>query len=323
MLYPLTFEPIFQERVWGGRRLETLFNKPLPPGQRIGESWEISDRPDAISVIANGSFAGRDLHWLMKNYADELLGEVPNHDGSFPWLAKLLDANEDLSVQVHPPASLAEQLGGEPKTEIWHIAHAEPDARLIAGLKHGTTSENFETRLGQSDFPLCLHEIPAHNGDSIFIPSGRLHALGAGTVVFEIQQNSDTTFRVFDWNRTGLDGQPRTLHVDKAIQSIDFTDIEPSVSKPNWNSLDGTSSYTIANQESVFRIDHVRLDLADHIPLPGQGLRMLAVTHGLITLNGANETLTLALGQFALVPTSVEAPVVQGEGAQFLLTQAA
>ena len=323
MLYPLTFEPIFQERVWGGRRLETLFNKPLPPGQRIGESWEISDRPDAISVIANGPFAGHDLRWLMENHAEELLGEVPNHDGSFPWLAKLLDANEDLSVQVHPPASLAEQLGGEPKTEIWHIAHTELDARLIAGLKYGTTPENFEERMGQSDFPLCLHEIPAQKDDSIFIPSGRLHALGEGTVVFEIQQNSDTTFRVFDWNRTGLDGQPRTLHVDKAIQSIDFTDIEPSVSKPNWNSLDGASSYTIANQESVFRIDHVRLDLADPIPLPGQGLRMLAVTHGLITLNGANETLALALGQFALVPASVEAPVVQGDGTQFLLTQAA
>ena len=323
MLYPLTFEPIFQERVWGGRRLKTLFSKPLPPGQRIGESWEISDRPDAISVIANGPFAGHDLRWLMENHADELLGEVPNHDGSFPWLAKLLDANEDLSVQVHPPASLAEQLGGEPKPEIWHIAHAEPDARLIAGLKHGTTAENFEKRMGQSDFPSCLHEIPAQKGDSIFIPSGRLHALGAGTVVFEIQQNSDTTFRVFDWNRTGLDGQPRELHIDKALQSIDFTDIEPSVLNPNWDSLENTSSQTIADVKSVFRIDHVRLDLANPILLPGQGMRMLAVTHGPITLSGTNETLSLSLGQFALVPACVKAPVVQGEGAQFLLTQAA
>ena len=323
MLYPLTFEPIFQERVWGGRRLETLFNKPLPPGQRIGESWEISDRPDAVSVIANGPFAGHDLRWLMENHAVELLGEVPNHDGSFPWLAKLLDANEDLSVQVHPPANLAEQLGGEPKTEAWHIAQAEPGARLIAGLKRGTTRDNFESRLGQSNFPECLHEIPANKGDSIFIPSGRLHALGAGTVVFEIQQNSDTTFRVFDWNRTGLDGQPRTLHIDKAIQSINFTDIEPHTLTPAWESAAVHSSQAIADEKAVFRIDHVRLDLADPIPLPGQGLRMLAVTHGLITLNGANETLALALGQFALVPASVEAPVVQGDGTQFLLTQAA
>jgi mannose-6-phosphate isomerase len=323
MLYPLTFEPIFQERVWGDRRLGTLFKKPLPLDQRIGESWEISDRPDAISVIANGPFTGRDLHWLMDNHAEELLGEVPSHDGRFPWLAKLLDANEDLSVQVHPPSNLAEQLGGEPKTEVWHIAQAEPGARLIAGLKRGTTRDSFESRLGQSNFLECLHEIPANKGDSIFIPSGRLHALGAGTVVFEIQQNSDTTFRVFDWNRAGLDDQSRKLHIDKALQSIDFTDIEPHTLPPAWDSAVGHSSQTIADVKSVFRVDHVRLDLADAVPLPGQGMRMLAVTNGQITLNDAGDTLTLTGGQFALVPASVEAPIVQGEGAQFLLTQAA
>jgi len=323
MLYPLTFEPIFQERVWGGRRLETLFKKPLPPDQRIGESWEISDRPGAASVIANGPFAGHDLRWLMENHAEELLGEVSSHNGRFPWLAKLLDANEDLSVQVHPPADIASSLGGEPKTEAWHIACAVPEARLIAGLKRETSPEDFIARLDQSNFQECLHEIPANKGDSIFIPSGRLHALGAGIVVFEIQQNSDTTFRVFDWNRTGLDGLPRKLHIDKALQSIDFTDIEPHTLAPAWDSSAGHSSQNIANEKSVFRIDHVRLDLTDPIPLPGQGLRMLAVTHGLITLIDANETLTLALGQFALVPACVEAPVVQGEGAKLLLTQAA
>ncbi len=323
MFYPLTFEPIFQERVWGGRRLETLFKKPLPPDQRIGESWEISDRPGAASVIANGPFTGRDLHWLMENHAEELLGEVPSHNGRFPWLAKLLDANEDLSVQVHPPADIASSLGGEPKTEAWHIARAEPEARLIAGLKRETTTEDFKAQLGQSNFPVGLHEIPANKGDSIFIPSGRLHALGAGIVVFEIQQNSDTTFRVYDWNRTGLDGLPRKLHIDKALLSIDLTDIEPHTLTPAWDSATDHSSQNIADEKSIFRIDHVRLDLSDPIPLPGQGLRMLAVTHGRITLIGANETLTLALGQFALVPACVEAPVVQGEGAQLLLTQAA
>ncbi len=323
MLYPLTFEPIFQERVWGGRRLETLFNKPLPPAQLIGESWEISDRPDAVSVIANGPLAGRDLRWLMENHAEKLLGEISEHDERFPWLAKLLDANEDLSVQVHPPANIAPSLGGEPKTEAWHITQAEPSARLIAGLKSGTTSENFEARLGQPDFPSCLHEISAHEGNSIFIPSGRLHALGAGTVVFEIQQNSDTTFRVFDWNRNGMDGKPRELHVDEALQSIDFNDIEPRALPPTWDSATDHSFQTIADEKAVFRIDHVRLDSGGSVPLPGQGMRMLALTRGQIILDGTQETLTLARGQFALVPASVEAPVVQGDGAQFLLTQAA
>ena len=323
MLYPLTFEPIFQERVWGGRSLKSLFKKSLPPSQRIGESWEISDRPGAVSLISNGPLIGHDLHWLMENHAKELLGEVSDHDGRFPWLAKLLDANEDLSVQVHPPADIAPALGGEPKTEAWYIAHAKPGARLIAGLKRGTTRDNFEAKMYREDFPDCLHEMPSHGGDSIFIPSGRLHALGAGTVVFEIQQNSDTTFRVFDWNRTGLDGQPRKLHIDKAIRSIDFTDIEPHLLPNVWDSTTGHSLQAIADEKSVFRIDHVRLDLADIIPLPGQGMRMLAVTQGCITLDGANESLKLAIGQFALVPASVEAPVVQGDEAQFLLTQAA
>ncbi|SVE44609.1 uncharacterized protein METZ01_LOCUS497463, partial [marine metagenome] len=235
----------------------------------------------------------RNLHWLMENHAEKLLREVPSHDGRFPWMAKLLDANENLSVQVHPPADIAPSLGGESKTEAWHIVHAEPDARLIAGLKRGTTSEDFESWLAQSDFPSCLHEIPANKGDSIFIPSGRLHALGAGTVVFEIQQNSDTTFRVFDWNRIGLDGRPRKLHIDKAIQSINFTDIEPHTLTAAWDSVAGHSSQAIADEKTVFRIDHVRLDLVDPIPLPGRGLRMLAVTHDQIKLNGADETLVL------------------------------
>ena len=319
MLPPLTFEPIFQERVWGGRRLETLFGKPLPPGQRIGESWEISDRPGATSVIADGPLAGRDLRWLMENHAGELLGDVPSADGRFPWLAKLLDANEDLSVQVHPPAEVAGELGGEPKTEAWHIAHAEPGARLIAGLKRGTTRKTFEARLGEADFPSCLHEIPARAGDSIFIPSGRIHTLGAGTVVFEIQQNSDTTYRVHDWNRPDLDGQPRELHLEPALRSIDFTDLEPPALAPYWKPAGNFSLSPIAEVDSVFRIDHLRLATAETLPLPGRGLRLLAVTAGQLKL----PALTLAPGQFALMPDCAENPSVQGEGAQFLLTQAA
>ena len=190
MLYPLTFEPIFQERVWGGRMLETLFDKPLPPSQWIGESWEIADRPDAASVIANGSLAGHDIRWLMQTHADDLLGTLP-HNGRFPWLAKLLDAREDLSVQVHPPADKAVQLGGDPKSEAWFISHADEDARIIAGLRPGVSRDVFKSKLDTVDFPLCLNELPVSAGDAIYLPSGRPHALGAGTVVFEIQQNSD------------------------------------------------------------------------------------------------------------------------------------
>src|SRR5437588_2848400 len=143
MLYPLTFHPIFKGRVWGGRKLEELYKKPLPAAVPIGESWEISDRPGDVSVIANGPLAGKDLHWLVQNRASELLGVgAPPHE-RFPLLVKILDAREKLSLQVHPPIDKAEELGGEPKTELWHIANAAPGAELYVGLKRGVTRQQF------------------------------------------------------------------------------------------------------------------------------------------------------------------------------------
>ena len=322
MLYPLTFEPIFQERVWGGRRLESLYAKPLAPGKLIGESWEIADRPGTASVIANGPLAGHDLRWLMENHADELLGDFP-HNGRFPWLAKLLDARADLSVQVHPPAATAEQLGGEPKTEAWFVSHAEADARLIAGLRPGVSREKFEARLGSVDFPLCLNELPVTAGDALFLPSGRLHALGAGTVVFEIQQNSDTTYRVYDWNRPGLDGQPRELHLAKALQCIDFDEVKPRLQRRDYQPANGHATRLIALAPEAFRLEHIRMETDAAIVLPGEGVRLVAVTDGRLTLDGAGETLPLGPGQFALVPATAETTAARGVDAQFLLTQAA
>jgi mannose-6-phosphate isomerase len=322
MLYPLTFEPIFQERVWGGRRLETLYDKPLPPGQRIGESWEIADRPGTASVIANGPLAGHDLRWLMQNHADTLLGDLP-HNGRFPWLAKLLDAQADLSVQVHPPAAMAAQLGGEPKTEAWYVSHAEADARLIAGLRPGVSREKFEAKLGTVEFPLCLNELPVTTGDAMFLPSGRLHALGAGTVVFEIQQNSDTTYRVYDWNRTGLDGQPRELHLAEALQCIDFDEVKPRLHAREYEPRNGHNTRLIALAPEAFRLEHIQMETDAAIVLPGEGVRLVAVTDGRLTLDGAGETLPLGPGQFAIVPACAETTAARGVDAQFILTQAA
>jgi mannose-6-phosphate isomerase len=322
MLYPLTFEPIFQERVWGGRRLETLFDKSLPPGQSIGESWEIADRPGTASVIANGPLAGHDLRWLMQNHTGALLGDLPHND-RFPWLAKILDAQSDLSVQVHPPAAVAAQLGGEPKTEAWYVSHAEADARLIAGLRPGVSREKFEALLGTVDFPLGLNELPVTAGDALFLPSGRLHALGAGTVVFEIQQNSDTTYRVYDWNRPGLDGQPRELHLAEALQCIDFDEVKPRLHAREYQSANGHATRLIALAPEAFRLDHIRMETDAAIVLPGEGVRLVAVTDGRLTLNGAGESLALGPGQFALVPAIAETTAARGVDAQFLLTQAA
>ncbi|MFM8364564.1 MAG: type I phosphomannose isomerase catalytic subunit [Verrucomicrobiota bacterium] len=232
---PLVFDPIAMERVWGGRRLEALAGKKLPPDVPIGELWEVVDRPEAQSIVADGEFRGRSLQDLWKNERERIFGPaLANHPSErFPLLVKLLDAAETLSVQVHPPLEKAGELGGEPKTEVWYFWETKPAATIYAGLKNGTSRDAFEQKLCDGGVESTLHEIPVHAGESIFIPSGRIHAIGAGNVIVEIQQNSDTTYRVFDWNRVGLDGKPRALHIAESMASIDFEDFEPQVKNAN------------------------------------------------------------------------------------------
>lgn len=228
---PILFEPLAMERVWGGHRFETLLGKSIPHGTPIGELWEMVDRPEAQSVVHNGSLKGATLHELWMNHRAKVFGkrQESNPSPRFPLLIKLLDARERLSVQVHPPASRAAELCGEVKTECWYFLHASPGAAIYAGLKKGVTRETFETALGKGSVEETLHRAPVNTGESIFIPSGRLHAIGEGLVIVEVQQNSDTTYRVFDWNRNGLDGKPRELHLKESMASIDFEDFEPAL----------------------------------------------------------------------------------------------
>src|SRR5215210_1622800 len=209
---PITFEPLFMERLWGGRRLEASLGKRLPPKARIGESWEIVDREEAQSVVHNGMFRGKTLHELWTEHRDTVFGAVPDA-GRFPLLIKLLDAQERLSIQVHPPAEIAPALHGEPKTEMWYFADCHGGSEIFAGLKRGVTREGFERALRDGLVAEQVHRITVKRGDAMFIPSGRLHAIGAGNLIVEVQQNSDTTYRVFDWNRIGLDGKTREIHL--------------------------------------------------------------------------------------------------------------
>jgi mannose-6-phosphate isomerase len=225
---PLSFRPLYMERVWGGRRLADHLGRSIPANVPIGESWELVDRSDAQSIVDAGSHAGMTLHELWKNHRESVFGPVVDAP-RFPLLAKILDARETLSVQVHPPAALAVELGGEPKTEMWHLLEAEEGAELYAGFRKGVTRSDFETALKGGEVAGLLHRISVQSGDTLFIPSGRCHAIGAGCLIVEIQQNSDTTYRVFDWNRLGLDGKPRALHVEESLKSIDFADFEPGL----------------------------------------------------------------------------------------------
>jgi mannose-6-phosphate isomerase len=228
---PLTFKPIFIKRMWGGRRFESKFGKNLPPKARIGESWEIVDREEAQSVVRNGAMRGKTLHELWTQDRQEIFGELPDSP-RFPLLVKLLDAQERLSLQVHPPEKIAAQFGSEPKTEFWYVAAADDEAELFVGLRKQIAHSEFKDALESGTAAELVHTIRAKTGDAMLLPAGRLHAVGAGNLLVEIQQNSDTTYRVFDWNRLDENGKVRELHVDQALQCIDFNDCEPQLVEP-------------------------------------------------------------------------------------------
>jgi len=224
----IRLHPLYKERVWGGRKLESIFNRQLPNElDLIGESWDIVDREGDQSHVVDGEMQGKTLNELWVDHKELIFGtDLPDAE-RFPLLVKVLDAREKLSLQVHPPESIASELGAEPKTEMWYIAEADPGAEIYCGLSHQITPDAFMENVNGGLSDDMLHKIKVSKGDFIFIPSGRLHAIGEGILIFEIQQNSDTTYRVHDWGRTGSDGSPRELHINEALRSIDFHDVGP------------------------------------------------------------------------------------------------
>jgi mannose-6-phosphate isomerase len=235
-LYPLTFQPAFRDYIWGGRNLETLFGRDLPPGI-VAESWEISGHPSSPTSVDAGPLAGWTLPCVLHVWGEALVGtrsRWATDRGKFPLLVKLLDANRPLSVQVHPPDAyaLAHENGELGKFEMWYVLHARPGAELIYGLSREITPGAFRAALERGDLGDVLHRLPVQAGDVVIVPTGTLHALLEGIVVAEIQQNSDTTYRVYDWGRVGADGKPRPLHVDKALDVTNFGLVRPQASRP-------------------------------------------------------------------------------------------
>lgn len=235
---PLAFSPLPIKRIWGGRKLRKAYGKIISDGID-GELWAIVDREDAQSVVCCGPFRGYTLHTLWQSYRKEIFGAHLMNDSSprFPILCKLLDVQESLSVQVHPPEWIAKSVNGEPKAEVWYVLNSVPGAKIYAGLKNGTSKRAFEELLAIGRVEEALHELPVEIGNSLFVPSGRLHAIGKGNVIVEIQQNSDTTFRLYDWNRLGFDGYPRQLHIQESLASIDFADFEPHIQPSGQTSI--------------------------------------------------------------------------------------
>jgi mannose-6-phosphate isomerase len=288
---PLTFEPIFQERIWGSRKLASLFGKNLPTDRSIGESWEIVDRPEAQSVVRNGPFRDRTLHELWVRDRETVFGKVADAP-RFPLLVKLLDAHDQLSLQVHPPEKIAAKLGGEPKTEFWYVASAIPGARLYVGLRDAISRDEFEQAVRAGTVANLVHTIQVQAGDSIFLPAGRFHAVGAGNVLVEIQQNSDTTYRVYDWNRVDDSGKPRQLHVDQGLQSIDFNDVAPSLIQPEGE---------ILVRHQLFEIQKWILDAPREIGPAGQFAIVCCLTG---TVRCAD--VDLRPGEFLVAPATLQ-----------------
>ena len=226
----LTFAPLYMQRLWGGSALEATFRRSVPVGGPIGESWELVDREEAQSVVDFGPWHGSTLHDLWTRHRLEVFGEGFG-EPRFPLLFKILDASEMLSLQVHPPEHVASRLQGEPKSEVWYFVATRPGAGVYAGVKHGTTKAHFKSALAAGSIERLVHRVETFADTFLFVPSGRLHAIDGGNILFEIQQNSDTTYRVFDWNRPGLDGKPRQLHVTESLESIDFFDFEPELNR--------------------------------------------------------------------------------------------
>jgi len=308
-LYPMTFEPLFQERIWGGRKLNTLFGKPLPANTPIGESWELADLPNGQSVVANGSLKGRTLRSLMQQYGDAIMGRT--FSGAFPLLIKLLDAEDILSVQVHPDAEACRRLGqGEPKTECWYIVAAEPGAVIYKGLKPGTTKAAFQKAVENGSCADYLVKVPVKVGQCHFLPSGMCHAIGAGLVIAEIQQPSDTTYRVFDWNRIDAKtGKPRQLHIAEAMESIHFGDAAPQPPTTVGRLVDAPE----------FKVDKGHDSPGREVLLKQGTMRVLVVLTGGGTITAPKaKPLTFAAGQTLLIPADCECVIEFAKDTEYL-----
>jgi mannose-6-phosphate isomerase len=309
-VYPLKSVPVFKARIWGGQRLKEVFGKPLPPGEKIGESWEIADLPEGRSTIGNGPLRGQTLGAAIARYPEQIAG-AKDFPQPFPLLIKFLDAEEVLSVQVHPDAETCRRMGkGDPKTECWYIVRAEPGAVICKGLKKGVTRERFARAIREGTTAELLAAVPVQPGECHFIPAGTVHSLGAGLLIAEIQTPSDTTYRVFDWNRVDKTGKPRPFHIEEALESIHF-DLTP-------DKLPVTTSGRLADCQ-YFKVDKGREGKDTESTLKRGTMRILIfLTGGGSIVPGAAEPVEFRAGDCVLIPAAWEGAVRFAQDTEYL-----
>lgn len=299
-LYPLVFRPLFKELVWGGSKLGSHFSKSTDPALRTGESWELVDLASDQSVVAGGPLDGVSLHELVRLRRDELLGPVGLDGGRFPLLVKFIDAAQTLSVQVHPNEEAAAALGGRAKNEAWFVLQADPNAQLYLGLKEGVDAEGLAAAIDDGSVEKLLVAHRPNVGEMVHVKPGTFHAIGAGMLLAEVQQPSDTTYRVYDWGRVGLDGMPRQLHVEQAQKCVDF-DSRPAMVRTN---LDA----------GHFSIRSLALAPDDQEELTGDGPVVLVGLEGSCDLiSGTGDSrVPVSRGDVCLLPHSCRPGIVRG-----------
>ena len=323
-LYPLKFKPRFVEKMWGGRKIETVLGKPLPPGKPIGESWELYDFPPGVvddssdwisAEVANGPLTGRSLHWVVGEFGKSLTGDVPlAGQGQFPILIKFLDAKEDLSVQVHPPKEYADaHPGAHLKSEAWYVVQNDPGSRILKGLRPGVTRETFHQAIERGESDQLIQSIPVKPGHCHYLPSGTVHALGAGILVAEVQTPSDTTFRVFDFNRVDPStGKQRTLHVKQAMECIDFSGkSDPPQARSHVAGLFTTVSRLVTS--AYFKLEKVRMTEGIEEPVPYDQPVVWVVLEGSaeVRVDGMKEPTRFTRGETVLLPAEMKNPIIK------------
>ena len=320
-LYPMIFKTIYTEDVWGGRNL-SKFGRELPEGKRIGQSWDIADHKDGMTPVANGKFAGRNLSDLIAEFGEELVGSKFAwfaEQKKFPLLVKLLDAGQNLSLQVHPDdafakAHLENELG---KNEMWVVLEAGPGASVTLGLAEAMTAEELLESVENGTVEDKINIIPVKRGDYVCVPAGTIHALMAGTVVAEIQQNSNTTYRVYDWNRPGWDGRPRPLQTEQAVAVSRFDQVNLTLLPPQVVEEQGGLKREKLCINSTFTTERIYLEPGAVFEgnCDGSTLEIWGVLEGLADVAG----ITLDPVQFALLPAALGAYQIQtSEGAVLL-----
>jgi mannose-6-phosphate isomerase len=306
---PLIFEPIFKPKIWGGRRLESVVGKKLDTDEPIGESWEIADLENGQSVVRTGPAKGKTLEELVREWGKDLLGGAPLFEGRFPLLIKFLDAHDNLSVQVHPDQAMAKRLGGNVrvKNEAWYILHSEPNGAIYLGFQPGVTPESFRQSIADGTSASTLRRIAVKPGECYYLPSGTIHALGAGVLVAEVQTPSDTTYRVYDWDRVDPStGVGRDLHITEALECTRFgSGDEGQQSRSHVASVWTTVTRLTACDS--FIIEQVRMVEGVEQELPTGELTVWIVLEGKgeIHYPGPGEQLAFSRGDTVLIPAGL------------------